>query len=583
MKKPSLYSIISKLFICFLLMIIPIMAAGIAMFMWEKQTIKSQIEEAALDNVSFLRSDLENEIDNITMLQYNLSSDTTINKLATQYDSLPNYEYYTLINDVQRRLKIVKNSNNYIEDVVIFIAGMGYSISTSDSYLEMDEMEYEIFLDDYWQAKYPLTIDEQIYSTSIYPVSANKDNAPIYLVKVILTVDKLQDFLSKFSKYNQSDTALYDYTSGNWIFSTQGELADTEAARLDSITDLEGESFNAAAKINGQTYYVVSVFSEYLNASFVQYVPMEEIFREPDRYGYFLWIYAALSLIIMSVYWYIAHRLVQNPIDIMLEAFRRVEQGNLETRIHLNNSGEFSDLSEGFNKMTSRLGQLIDKVYKQELYAKKTELKQLQSQINPHFLYNSYFILHRMIKERDMENAQALSSYIGNYFQYITRNANQTVSLENEWEHARSYINIQQMRFHKWLTIEFGDIPQEYLKFPVPRIILQPIIENSLEHGLKSVSESGLIRVNFIGMDSGISIVVEDRGNISSEEIEALSQKLDFTDDGLQTTGIINVHRRIILQYRSGSGISLSRSELGGLRVELKFIPQGSEKGSGHV
>jgi len=544
--------------------------------MWEKQTIQSQIKNSALDNVSFLQNNMENEIENIKLLQNNLSNDITLNELVTQYSNLPTYEYYTLITDVQQRLKVMKNSNNYIEDVIVYILGMGKTISAKDGYSNFDNTEYSRLFQIQLNAKYPLIIDSsEIYATSLYPFIVKKEEAPLYLVKVMLSESSIKNFLGKFSKYNASNTALYDCTSGDWIFNAQSSLGSVNDAKLDLIAKTSGKNQDFIASISGKKYYVLSTYSKYLNASFVQYVPLEDIFSVPDRYGNFLWIYAAISIIIMLLYSFSTYRFVKYPINTLLKSFRRLESGDMGARVQLKAANEFNDLFEGFNKMVFRLNELIDRVYRQELYAKKSELKQLQSQINPHFLYNSYFMLHRLIKHRDLENAELLSSYLGKYLQYITRNALEEVPLQNELVHARSYAQIQQMRFSRWLSVEFGEIPEKFREFMVPYLILQPILENSFEHGLKSTMKNGLIRIGFEDIGTGLLISIEDSGNdLQDSDIEILQRKLLITGDGMEITGIINVHKRIALKYGPGSGITVSRSALGGLRVEIRIFPE---------
>lgn len=575
-RKFNLNSILLRLFLSFLVVITPIMVAGIVMFTWERHTIKTEIENSASANVQFLQSTLESEIQNIKMLQYNLVDDTSLKKLITEYKYVPVYEYYTLISNVQQRLLIMKNSNAYIQDVILYVPGINQTVSSQNGYTDFNRTEYNKLLDGYINTKYPLIIsDSNIYTVMLYPVreSTNAGKSPSYLVAIQLSKDKIKKLLVKLSKYNESDTALYDYTAKNWLYAPYSRLEGSNDAKLDIITGASGRNLGTDVTINNKKYYIVSGFSQYLNYAFVEYVDMGELFRIPDSYGYFLWVYAALSIVIMLVYSFSTYRFVKYPIKIILKSFKRLEEGDLSVKISLKAANEFNYLFEGFNKMMLRLNELIDRVYKQEIYAKKSELKQLQSQINPHFLYNSFFLLHRMIKERDIENAQELASHLGKYFRFITRNAPDEVTMINEIDHARSYVQIQEMRFNDRLSIEFGELPEEYRNFMVPRMILQPILENSIEHGLKSKLEDGRIRITFTDNGSGIIIVIEDNGeDLSDSDIDAIQQKLGHMDDSAETTGILNVHRRIELRYNKGSGISVSRSILGGLMVTMKII-----------
>ncbi len=535
----------------------------------------TQIKDASLDNVSFLQSNLENEIQNIKQLEYNLMSDFSLQNLIIRYSDAPKYEYYTLIASVQQRLQIMKNSNNYIQDVLVYIPGMGHTISASSGYLDLDKAAYRRLLNTQFNAKYPLIIDDSgIFCMVLFPLDSYTGTPPVFLVDVVLDRDKLRAFLGKFRKYNGSDTALYDYTSGNWLYSIQSNINHRDNTKPGLIADAGIETKEATEEIGGKEYYEISNYSRYLNTSFVQYVPMEAIFSIPNQYSRYLWYYVALSLLVILVYSYSTYKFVKYPINIILKSFKSLEEGDLGAHVQLRAANEFNVLFEGFNKMVYRLNELIDRVFRQELYTKKAELKQLQSQINPHFLYNSYFMLHRMIKDNDKEDAVLLSSYLGNYFKYITRDGSEEVPLRKEFEHAYSYAQIQQMRFSGRLSLDFGAIPEKYLEAMVLRMILQPILENSFEHGIKSAAKNNRVRVEFKDTGTGLVIIVEDTGeSLQEEDIAALQSKLSNADNAVEITGILNVHRRMLLRYGPESGISVSRSTLGGLKIEMLIFP----------
>ena len=138
----------------------------------------------------------------------------------------------------------------------------------------------------------------------------------------------------------------------------------------------------------------------------------------------------------------------------LVSAFKRVETGELKFSIQHNASDEFQYLYTRFNAMLEYINNLIDQVYTQKIMSQKAELKQLQSQINPHFLFNSFFILQRMIQSEDKENAINFCGFLGQYFQYVTRNSIDEMPFYKEVQHARNYLEIQAIRFSN-IYIEF--------------------------------------------------------------------------------------------------------------------------------
>ena len=133
--------------------------------------------------------------------------------------------------------------------------------------------------------------------------------------------------------------------------------------------------------------------------------------------------------------------------------------------------------------MLDRISSLIDQVYRQKILYQESELKQLQSQINPHFLYNSYFVLYDMAINEDYENLAEFARHMGTYFQYITRSSSHVSRLYDEVEHARIYANFQAHRFRNRIAMEFDQLPEDLHDCLVPKVILQPVIENAFELG----------------------------------------------------------------------------------------------------
>lgn len=206
----------------------------------------------------------------------------------------------------------------------------------------------------------------------------------------------------------------------------------------------------------------------------------------------------------------------------------------------------------------------------------KAELKQLQAQINPHFLYNSLFLLRRMIQDELYEEACHMSDTLGLYFQYITRNSQDYMPLSQEYRHAILYCEIQKLRFEGRIRVETDDLPGEYSSILVPKLIIQPILENAFNYGLRDKIEDGLLKVTVAPLDCELIISIEDNGeDLSDEQLEKLRTNLQTAATGTslqEMTGILNIQRRLGI-YSDGSGcLKASRSSLGGLCIRL-FLP----------
>jgi two-component system sensor histidine kinase YesM len=268
---------------------------------------------------------------------------------------------------------------------------------------------------------------------------------------------------------------------------------------------------------------------------------------------------------------------MQKPLLELVKSFRKVENGDLQVSIKHNLNNEFGYLYERFNDMVRNLKTLIDQVYNQKILMQRAEMKQLQSQINPHFLYNSFFIINTMARIGD-ENLVTFTKLLGEYFRFVTRNSSDYIPLADEINHARVYTSIQLMRFSKRLQIQFAECPEKYSNLSVPRLILQPIIENAFEHGIEKKKSSGIIQISFEVNEKELNIIVEDNGDdMADTRLTDLQRALEFTGDESEVTGIINIHRRIRLVFGEESGLQVLRSCLGGLKVIMKIKLPGDE------
>ena len=143
--------------------------------------------------------------------------------------------------------------------------------------------------------------------------------------------------------------------------------------------------------------------------------------------------------------------------------------------------------------------------------------------------------------------------------------------LQTEYNHAKTYLQIQQMRFWNRLSVDLEDFPKNAEKITVPRLILQPILENAFNHGVRNLPENGLIRLRFNQKENNLHIIIDDNGNIDDKIIHKLSEKLQNNESIRETTGPINIHKRLQLTFGMEYGITLGKSDLGGLMVDIKI------------
>lgn len=263
----------------------------------------------------------------------------------------------------------------------------------------------------------------------------------------------------------------------------------------------------------------------------------------------------------------------------LIEAFGQTEAGNLKYRVSIRPDSPFFSIFGSYNHMMERMEGYVENNLRQQILVSRANLKQLQSQINPHFLYNSYYILYRLIKRGDKENSMRLASYLGQFFQYVTRNAEDEKRLREEVAHARTYAEIQRMRFGNMLDVAIEEPEESISEIYVPRLILQPLLENAFKYVYDTQSDGPMVlRIGYcVRSGRDFDILVENSGGIDDDVLRDIRVRLESTDEAQETTALINIHRRLQIFFGSASGLRVSRSELGGLCACVHIEAEGGD------
>lgn len=552
-------SIFSRLVATFLLIMIPIYALGIYIYNWGLHTVENEIAKSTVSQLSFYLEGLENEIERMKMLQYDCLNDDALNNLAIRWETMTPYQRVDNMLLLRQRLQTIKNSSNYIKNVSAHIRPFQRTISANTGIDDFDVNHFENIRSGVDVKGAQIVSYDGGYYLSTLQYGRLTSDHPLYMIEIELSPEVFGQALAQFNIYEGSGSVLFDLSTGAVIAQRgEGPLPTLAAARNPGMEFLSHK---------GGDYYIAQARSDYLNWALQRYIPANIVHLPLQHFYVWIWVFTLTALVLILVYSFYTYRVMHKPLLLLVKSFRKVEEGDLHVTIPKDSRNEFGYMYERFNDMVRNLRTLIDQVYNQKLLTQRAELKQLQSQINPHFLYNSFFILNTMARVGD-ENLIPFTKLLGEYFRFITRSGADNVPLRDEVAHARAYADIQKMRFPKRLSVDFGECPEVWADFCVPRLILQPLIENAFEHGIGQKSSDGKIAVTFKEDGAGLRIIVEDNGTISDEVIAALDTVLAESGSG-EITGLMNIHRRIRLLFGPPSGLQAVRSSLGGLKITL--------------
>lgn len=260
------------------------------------------------------------------------------------------------------------------------------------------------------------------------------------------------------------------------------------------------------------------------------------------------------------------------PILTLRTLMKRVETGDLNVRFSAQGHDEVGQLGAGFNTMIEEIRNLIEEVAEVQQAKREAELQVLQEQIKPHFLYNTLDTIHWMAQERGAPDITAVVSALTKLFRIGLSRGRETLLLSEEIEHVKSYLFIQKIRYEDKFDYRI-DVPHELGQARVLRLILQPLVENAIYHGLKPKRGPGTITVSARREGDILFLRVDDDGvGLESERLEALNRALregTRPDEG-PGYGVFNGNERLRLSFGRLYGLTFLLLAGGGTRVEIK-------------
>ncbi|MBC8079107.1 MAG: sensor histidine kinase [Gorillibacterium sp.] len=251
-------------------------------------------------------------------------------------------------------------------------------------------------------------------------------------------------------------------------------------------------------------------------------------------------------------------------IHIIVRSLNIFREGDFSKRIRYRGNDELSDIADAFNEMAETTEHLIEQVYTVNLRKKEAELTSLQSQINPHFLYNTLSSISRLGKMGKVDEMHRMVMGLARFYRLTLNHGRLLISIRDEFEQVRSYLDIQKIKYGERMDIHF-EVEPSLLDCETVKVIVQPFVENALLHAWRD-ENSLKLAVRLEKEEDHLVITVEDDGIGIPEE---LLKELSFDEDHSLGYGIRNVNERIKLQYGERYGVRLFRIKEGGTRVEL--------------
>ncbi|MGG6309339.1 sensor histidine kinase [Paenibacillus macerans] len=566
-------TIFSKILIIIILLIVPIALLHTASVKVSNRVVEDEIISSNINRQSFFLRQLESVNEQIWSAAFLTMQDP--NAIRLQLDSIRDltYEALSTRQELGDRLKQTSNSLAWTNEMTIYSPVTGAFVTTSArSNYERSDFEHLNYTWTYRRLN--LRGIEQYYFTreltKPFTVSGHLEDGTGLILQMAVPANNFAVLLDQLKQGSSGEPLLYHQGYGP-IASNESEPARVE--RFAEVLDGRSlsDSGHEIVKVDGENQLLIYEKSESLGWYLVDFIPLEAIMSPIHKTMILFYLATILLLFIGIALAALIYQNVQRPITQLIQGIRRVRRGEYSFRPPSRiKQYEFQFLFSQFHSMSAEIRELIEKVYFEQIKVKEATLKQLQSQINPHFLYNNFAFIQSMAQMDNKGAIIAFTQHLGRYYRYTTRTEQRDVELGEELTLVRDYLEIMKMQKG---NLEYDmDIPEDILQVRTPRLLVQPLVENAIVHGIENRLGGGKIRIGGFRSDGVYVITVEDNGKgVKKEELAALYNSLNDNEGKENGWGIRNVHQRLVHFYGGQSGLTFTESALGGLCVRMRI------------
>ena len=342
------------------------------------------------------------------------------------------------------------------------------------------------------------------------------------------------------------------------------------------VDDIAAGQGNSVIKIGSRDYFAFYRTSASTRWTTVGCIPRSVLYDGIEKIMVVVFLLAAA--IIATAVWvsFSFSQYSVRRIDYLISAMHELSNGNLAIRVAPDENPEFGELGSCFNDTVKRIESLIDSEYRAKLLKNQAELRMLQAQINPHFLYNTLNVLYWKAQMTGNEDIAQITVSLANLFHSSIDRTTDFITLEEEINNIDDYIYIQKMRFQDKVRVAIT-LPDALKSYFVPKLVLQPIVENAFIHGMEPKAGSGTIGIAFEDIGCDVVVTVSDDGvGMDAETVERALTDLQ----GKRFQGLLNVHKRLQLYYGRDYGLSVVSAVGVGttvtmrLRKENEYVPR---------
>jgi len=535
-----------------------------------------QVVNKSLDNVEFYLQDVGELAKNISV------DDLVLDNIHAIQVNVQDNKARQLLDNTVKKYQFLKS---YITDISLF----------EEDHQVVYSFDYDyknVFFDDQWYKTYRSTSGDSyfsgIHTSIIRGTSLEGIQTFTYVKKVYDLADPTQYLFTLSIEMDAKilNNALRQLdSSDNWGTVVINDNQQMMLQQIELYPQIQMEELLPIIKkeaftheflsLHGKRYlFLKSTLSKY-KWQLISFAPYDTIMWEVSSLRYYLIIAGLVCILLAAVISIFISKGITVPLAKLMNVIREIEKGNFKVKADIRSGDEIERLNGVLNRMSSSMEDLIERNVQEEKLKRKAELTALQAQINPHFLYNTLESMNWFaVRKKELEISDVLTN-LGKFFRISLSNGSPFIPVRQEIEHVRSYLNIQKFRYSNRFESEF-EAAAEAMELYIPKLILQPIVENSLLHAFKNQEGKGTVRIVIALAGAQLRISIEDDGcGLRPEQQTALREALNGSklNEPVKGYGLRNVHDRIQLSFGAQYGVTLESTVGEGTVIHL-LLPQ---------
>lgn len=511
-----------------------------------------------------------------------ISSDPNVQRAALQLKTIPAYEQRKNSQYINTLLNNFVYSNSFVKIVYVFKENSGWGSGTfSETNLKKQHLDDQKWVKEakqkdgelVWQGiQYDPFSGGGVNTDLVLPVSrVLKDfdtMSNIGLVQVNLDGRSIlntigQPKLGKTGKFFISDS------KGRIMVESNLNMINKKVENSDLYKDIvEKDAEEFEFKVKGIPYYGVK---QLLSNGWVLVgtVPIQEISGQLDHLRFWIFLSSAVfSLLALGIGLFFARR-VTKPVRQLTKSMMYVQQGNLKVRIPIRSSDEIGYLSQQFNTMLYEIENLMQSVEKEQSEKYHAELRAVIHRIHPHFLFNTLSTLRWLIDSNQNDRASNVLSALNHLLEANMGKRGSIITVEEEIDIIRKYLVILELRYERTFHLDL-DIEPGAEKIPIPRMLLQPLVENAIFHGIVPKNTDGQISIKIHSFDGDLEFLITDDGlGISNDKLQELNDPVTAVKKGKIGIGLRHIFDALRLYYSQNWEWSISSSPKEGTTVRF--------------